>query len=124
MKGRYSSCAALMTFWPLRLTTQPCCQKNVSGYPNDVDEIKRHLDCAVFENLHAWRESTGVEGYDSVRSPFQEGRLLYPGGGFHEKTHIQICVRDPICIKGFFGLAMKTAMSSRSKPHIWPSAKC
>jgi hypothetical protein len=98
--------------------------KNVSGYPNDVDEIKRHLDCAVFENLHAWRESTGVEGYDSVRSPFQEGRLLYPGGGFHEKTHIQICVRDPICIKGFFGLAMKTAMSSRSKPHIWPSAKC
>lgn len=33
---------------------------------------------------------------------FTEGKPLYPGAGFHEKSHIQICVRNPNCIKGYF----------------------
>jgi|GEM_PF-72246 hypothetical protein len=40
--------------------------------------------------------------YDSVRGVFWEGEELYPGAGFLEKNHIQICVRNPNCIKGFF----------------------
>ena len=31
-----------------------------------------------------------------------EGDELYPGAGFHDKNHIQICIRNPNCIKGFF----------------------
>lgn len=40
--------------------------------------------------------------YDSVRSVFIEGKSLYPKAGFNEKNHIQICIINPNCIKGFF----------------------
>ena len=40
--------------------------------------------------------------YDSVRAMVVEGEPLYAGAGFHAKSHIQICVRDERCIKGFF----------------------
>ncbi len=76
--------------------------RNVAGYSSDIDAIKRHLDCAVFETLHAWRESEQLSTYQTVRSPFQEGCPLYPGSGFHEKSHVQICVRDMLHIKGYF----------------------
>lgn len=40
--------------------------------------------------------------FDSVRAAFIEGDTIYPGAGFNEKTHIQICIINPDCIKGFF----------------------
>ena len=40
--------------------------------------------------------------FDSVRSAFIEGDELYPGSTFREKNHIQICVRNLACIKGYF----------------------
>ena len=42
------------------------------------------------------------KGYHSVRGAFIEGPQLYPDSNFHEKNHIQICVRNPNCIKGYF----------------------
>lgn len=66
------------------------------------DKFLRKLDCAVIETLHAINESAGVPGYDSVRGVFWEGNDLYPGAGFKEKNHIQICVRNPNCIKAYF----------------------
>lgn len=45
---------------------------------------------------------TNFAPYDSVRSSFLEGQELYPNAGFREKNHIQICVRNKNCIKGFF----------------------
>ena len=40
--------------------------------------------------------------YDSVRGVFWEGHEIYPNAGFSEKNHIQICVCNPNCIKGYF----------------------
>lgn len=37
-----------------------------------------------------------------MKGVFWEGVELYPDAGFREKNHIQICVRNPNCIKGFF----------------------
>jgi len=73
----------------------------------------RYLDCAVIEMVHKLREpGTGalsklhpkpyVKPYDTVRGAFWEGNALYPGAGFKEKNHVQICVRDTDCIKGYF----------------------
>jgi hypothetical protein len=45
---------------------------------------------------------TKLAPYDSVRSFFLEGSELYPDAGFREKNHIQICVCNKNCIKGFF----------------------
>ena len=39
---------------------------------------------------------------DTVRGFITEGAALYPGAGFHEKTHIKICVCNPAQIKGVF----------------------
>jgi hypothetical protein len=61
------------------------------------DRLIRQLDCAVIEYL-----MDGDNTFDSVRGLFPEGKELYPGAGFRDKDHIQICVRNPNCIKGYF----------------------
>jgi hypothetical protein len=66
------------------------------------DKLLRELDCAVIENLHNMQRQIQLKPFDSVRSVFVEGDELYPGAGFHDKNHIQICIRNPNCIKGFF----------------------
>jgi len=62
----------------------------------------RCLDCAVIEALHEMIRGSGEPGFDSVRGVFTEGEELYPNAGFHRKDHIQICLRNPNCIKGYF----------------------
>ncbi len=69
-----------------------------SGLP-----LKRYLDRAVIELLHNLRAMDPQnKPFDSVRAVFTEGNLLYPNAGFYDKSHIQICVRNINCIKGFF----------------------
>jgi hypothetical protein len=62
----------------------------------------RYLDCAVFETLHRLREDEGAPPFDTVRGFFIEGTELYPGAGIRDRDHIQICVRNPEQILGFF----------------------
>jgi len=64
--------------------------------------LLRELDCAVIETMHTLREVYQQPPFDSIRAVFSEGEELYPNAGFREKDHIQICVRNPNCIKGFF----------------------
>lgn len=72
---------------------------NVKG---NTDLLLRYLDCAVIEHLHSSRISTGNAAFDSVRGVFFEGSPIYSTSGFYEQSHIQICIRNPNCIKGFF----------------------
>jgi len=66
------------------------------------DLIIRKLDCAVIETLHQSRESGKMKPFDSVRGVFWEGEDIYPNAGFKEKNHIQLCIINPNCIKGYF----------------------
>lgn len=71
------------------------------------DLAARFLDCAVIEVAHQLREPLpgqvqALHRYDSVRGAFWEGKPLYPGAGFSEKNHVQLCVRNTDCIKGYF----------------------
>ena len=67
------------------------------------DLLLRNLDCAVINTLHGMvKEIDKIPNYDSVRAPFLEGKLLYEQAGFREKNHIQICVVNSKCIKGYF----------------------
>lgn len=72
--------------------------KSLSG----KDRLIRNLDCAVIETLHRLNTELKEAPYDTVRGVFFEGKDLYPGAGFKEKNHIQICVRNRNCIKGYF----------------------
>lgn len=69
---------------------------------NNTDGLRRNLDCAVVNTLHDILREAGEAPFDTVKGIFTEGGAAYPGSGFQEKTHIQICVRDSQCIKGVF----------------------
>ena len=66
------------------------------------DEVIRSLDCAVIEAVHLNREKDKEQRFDSVRGLFHEGQTIYPGSGFRKNNHVQICVRNHDCIKGYF----------------------
>ncbi len=68
------------------------------------DLLLRRLDCAVINYLHTvqTRIKPDASPFDTVRGVFIEGDRLYENSGFREKTHIQICVRNPRVIKGVF----------------------
>ena len=44
----------------------------------------------------------GEQVIDTVKGVFIEGGAVYEGSRFYEKTHIQIAVCNPYCIKGVF----------------------
>ena len=81
---------------------------NIADFPENKsiggigDLLLRELDCALVETLHRLRKVYNHPPFDSVRGVFPEGKELYPNAGFREKDHIQICIRNPNCIKGFF----------------------
>lgn len=85
------------------------CEENNMELPVNKDAkgnhdlLFRNLDCAVIQFLHAIQENEeGLQPYDTVKGMFKEGEPLYEGAGFLDKTHIQICVRNHECIKGYF----------------------
>lgn len=72
----------------------------VNGGPTN-DKLLRRLDCAVINWYLDLAESAGTK-YDTVRCGFVEGNPVYEGAGIHEQSHVQIAVRNPICILGVF----------------------
>lgn len=77
-----------------------------SKWPHAVNRGKnlraRYLDNAVFETLHKLREHQGQDSYDSVRAFFVEGEPLYPNAGLRSLDHVQLCIRNPDNIIGYF----------------------
>ncbi|MDL2261339.1 hypothetical protein LJC08_03805 [Methanimicrococcus sp. OttesenSCG-928-J09] len=84
------------------LTSRLSCDipKNRGKKGNDI--LLRDLDCAVIQQIHIYNGEAGVKLFDSVRGLFIEGEPVYNGSGFFNRTHIQICVRNPNSIKGYF----------------------
>ena len=77
------------------------------------DLLLRELDCAVIEYLHQKIEDgikndedkkgfSEIKRFDTARGIFTEGGPAYEGAGIQTKNHIQICIRNLNCIKGFF----------------------
>lgn len=66
------------------------------------DKLKRELDCAVIQHIHEYNKDRKLSPFDSVRGVFIEGEPVYEGAEIYSKTHIQLCVINPNCIKGYF----------------------
>jgi hypothetical protein len=64
--------------------------------------VIRNLDCAVINWSLDYAKSKTGRVFQSVRGVFVEGESVYPGTQIALKSHIQIAVRDPNCIIGFF----------------------
>ena len=86
--------------------------------PKNGDGTKlwdRKLDCAVINMVHELRgltqsddwqnahpDTTPLQSYDTVRGAFWEGGPIYPGARIEKKSHVQICVRNPESVIGYF----------------------
>lgn len=96
----------------LHSTANIAMPNNETAFTGDSDKLYRKLDCAVIQYMHSEMSSQNDIPFDTTRGAFWEGDDLYPGAGFKEKNHIQLCVRNPNCIKGYFRpLEFDTAFS-------------
>ena len=77
------------------------CEKHSKKLPENTEK-SRKLDCSVINAAIELNKEQGYPEFDSIRSPYFEGEPIYPGAYFMNKTHIQICIRNPECIKGYF----------------------
>ncbi len=76
--------------------------ENESIHPKDSEKILRKLDCAVI-NWNIERLEVGYNAnFHSVRGCFQEGGVVFPGSEIRRRSHVQIAVRKPACILGYF----------------------
>lgn len=75
--------------------------QNEPGGANDFDLVKRYLDCAVL-NFGMFDEERRGQVFDTVRGVFTEGEPAYNGSKILRKTHVQVAVRNPECILGYF----------------------
>jgi hypothetical protein len=77
------------------------------------DKLIRELDCAAIEFMHeqifdTYQRQVAGNGYsnikifESTRGVFTEGGEAFPGSAIQKKNHVQICIRNLNCIKGFF----------------------
>lgn len=73
--------------------------RNVKG---NTDLLYRDLDCAVIQRIHRYNIEQNKKRFDSVRGVFLEGKPVYEESGIMEKTHVQLCIVNPNCIKGYF----------------------
>jgi len=74
-------------------------EKNCS-YEHGVP-LRRNLDRIIIETACEILSDTG-RPIDTVIGTFFEGAEIYPGSEMRDKTHTQICVRNPDCILGYF----------------------
>lgn len=77
------------------------------------DKVVRELDCTLIEFMHSEiltqykkdieeRDKSDLKLFDSTRGVFIEGDRVLQGSEIYERSHIQICVRNPNCVLGFF----------------------
>jgi hypothetical protein len=98
----YQNLQLLKFAYEVVVSTNSSVPKNKAISNTSADLLLKELDCTVIETVHNLRKRTGQYAFDSVRGVFFEGEEIYPTASFREKDHIQICVRNPNCIKGFF----------------------
>lgn len=77
--------------------------KEIAGEKMPVNKgDNRALDCAVIKYIHQSNKIADIKPYDTIRCAFPEGDEAYPGSQISSRLHIQICVINPDCIKGYF----------------------
>lgn len=77
------------------------CKNSGDPIPTNRGAIRK-LDCSAIKYVHQSTKEKELPPYDTVRSAFNEGSQIYPNSNFYDRLHIEICVRTPNLIKGYF----------------------
>ena len=76
--------------------------ENESASKGDYDWLKRNRDCFVLNATIPGLGQAVGRPFQTVRGVFQEGETAFTGAGIKLKSHIQIAVRDPRAVIGYF----------------------
>lgn len=69
----------------------------------DTDLLLRYLDCSMINWLtNVFDSDPDSPSYDSVRGLFQEAEPAFEGSSIRLKSHVQLAIRNPACIIGYF----------------------
>lgn len=68
----------------------------------DGTKLFHSLDRAVLEFAIPLAEEEDGRKFDTVRGAFWEGEKAFFGSEIYERSHIQIAVRNPECVLGYF----------------------
>ena len=96
----------LQRAWPLFLRAKKANSEKIPANRNlrhdtSQDKLLRDRDCAVINWTISELGKSNV-AFDSVRGVFQEDAPVFDDSGIRLKSHIQIAVRNPACIIGYF----------------------
>lgn len=73
------------------------------GQPLPCNKNTDHkLDCLVINTAVSLNMENNHAPFDTVRGAYIEGSPIFEGSTLYDRTHIQVCVRNLDCIKGFF----------------------
>lgn len=75
--------------------------EKIKEIPKNKDK-SHELDCFIINNMISEAKNKMDKEFDSVRGIFIEGDPICEGSGFTAQSHIQISIRNPNCIKGYF----------------------
>jgi len=64
--------------------------------------VLRKRDCAVLNWVIPFAEAEQGVRFQTVRCVFQEGKPAFEGSAVRTKSHVQLAVRDPASILGYF----------------------
>ncbi|MCE2959356.1 MAG: hypothetical protein ACK46A_01175 [Akkermansiaceae bacterium] len=77
--------------------------ENLPVKEGDTDLLLRNLDCSMINWLtNEFDLDSDSPTYDSVRGLFQESEPAFEGSSIRMKSHIQLSIRNPACILGYF----------------------
>ena len=77
-------------------------KENKKSKDDDADVILRGLDRQVFINLHQMLEDQHLPPVDAVRGAFPQGQPVAPTSAIYANSHVQIALRNPACVLGYF----------------------
>ena len=84
--------------------------RNQKAGPRDRDYVLSYRDCAVINHLHGYMKQEKKVQFSSVRGVFTEGKRVYLGARFRDRTHIQIAVRDTALIHDCYKVGRPASM--------------
>ena len=76
--------------------------ENQTTGKGDYDWLRRDRDCFILNHSLPVIERTEGLTFHTVRGVFQERETAFKGAGIKRKSHIQVAVRDPHAIIGYF----------------------
>ncbi len=66
-----------------------------------IEYLHEKIDQKIKKDIKA-KSYSHLKSFDTVRGVFTEGGPAFEGSGVQKKNHIQVCIRNLNCVKGFF----------------------